>query len=44
METVYIIDAVRTPIGKYGGSLSGVRPDDFAGACNQRTGEKKCWN
>ncbi len=29
METVYIIDAVRTPIGKYGGSLSGVRPDDL---------------
>ena len=29
METVYIIDAVRTPIGKYGGALSGVRPDDL---------------
>lgn len=29
MKTVYIIDAVRTPIGKYGGSLSGVRPDDL---------------
>ncbi len=29
MQTVYIIDAVRTPIGKYGGSLSGVRPDDL---------------
>ena len=29
METVYVIDAVRTPIGKYGGSLSGVRPDDL---------------
>ena len=31
METVYIIDAVRTPIGKYGGALSGVRPDDLLG-------------
>lgn len=29
METVYIIDAVRTPIGKYGGVLSSVRPDDL---------------
>ena len=29
METVYIIDAVRTPIGKYGGALSDVRPDDL---------------
>lgn len=29
MKTVYIIDAVRTPIGKYGGSLSGIRPDDL---------------
>jgi 3-oxoadipyl-CoA thiolase len=25
-----IIDAVRTPIGKYGGTLSSVRPDDLA--------------
>lgn len=29
MQPVYIIDAVRTPIGKYGGSLSGIRPDDL---------------
>lgn len=27
---VYIADAVRTPIGKYAGALSGVRPDDLA--------------
>lgn len=27
--TAYIIDAIRTPIGKYGGSLSSVRPDDL---------------
>jgi 3-oxoadipyl-CoA thiolase len=26
----WIIDAVRTPIGRYGGALSGVRPDDLA--------------
>src|SRR5215204_746130 len=29
METAYIIDAVRTPIGKYGGALSTIRPDDL---------------
>lgn len=29
MQTVYIIDAIRTPIGKYGGALSSIRPDDL---------------
>lgn len=29
MTSSYIIDAVRTPIGKYGGSLASVRPDDL---------------
>jgi acetyl-CoA C-acetyltransferase len=29
MKPVYIIDAIRTPIGKYGGALSSVRPDDL---------------
>ena len=29
MHTAYIIDAVRTPIGKYGGALATVRPDDL---------------
>ncbi len=28
-QKVYVIDAVRTPIGKYGGALSMVRPDDM---------------
>jgi acetyl-CoA C-acetyltransferase len=27
--TAYVIDALRTPIGKYGGSLATVRPDDL---------------
>jgi acetyl-CoA acyltransferase len=27
---VYIVDAVRTPVGRYGGALSRVRPDDLA--------------
>lgn len=29
MRNVYVIDAIRTPIGKYGGQLSSVRPDDL---------------
>lgn len=29
MNTVYVIDALRTPIGKYGGALANVRPDDL---------------
>jgi acetyl-CoA acetyltransferase family protein len=29
MKPCYIIDAVRTPIGKYGGKLSFTRPDDL---------------
>lgn len=29
MKEVFVIDVLRTPIGKYGGSLSSVRPDDL---------------
>ena len=29
MSPVYVIDAVRTPIGRYGGALSSIRPDDL---------------
>jgi 3-oxoadipyl-CoA thiolase len=29
MKNVYVIDSIRTPIGKYGGGLSSVRPDDL---------------
>ncbi|HEX4655167.1 MAG TPA: thiolase family protein [Mycobacteriales bacterium] len=28
--TAYLVDGVRTPMGKYGGALAGVRPDDLA--------------
>ena len=42
MREVVIIDGVRTPIGGYGGALSGVRPDDLLaltyGALVSRTG------
>ena len=29
MKPVYVIDAIRTPVGKYGGALSSIRPDDL---------------
>ena len=29
MNDCYIVDAVRTPVGKYGGRLSSIRPDDL---------------
>ena len=29
MKPVYIIDTIRTPVAKYGGALSSVRPDDL---------------
>ncbi|MEU4576684.1 thiolase family protein [Nonomuraea sp. NPDC023979] len=44
MRTVYVVDAVRTPFGRYGGALSGVRPDDLAAhavrALAERTGQE----
>ena len=30
LRDAWIVEAVRTPIGRYGGSLAGVRPDDLA--------------
>jgi acetyl-CoA acetyltransferase len=30
MTATHIYDAVRTPFGRAGGALSGVRPDDLA--------------
>ena len=30
MEAAYICDAIRTPIGRYGGSLASIRADDLA--------------
>src|ERR1700730_14918401 len=29
MENAYICDAIRTPIGRYGGTLAGIRADDL---------------
>ncbi|PRH78950.1 acetyl-CoA C-acyltransferase [Streptomyces solincola] len=30
IRDVYVVDAVRTPVGRFGGALSTVRPDDLA--------------
>ena len=30
MPEAVILSAVRTPVGRYGGALAGVRPDDLA--------------
>src|SRR3954451_19899871 len=42
MSEAFIVDALRTPIGRYGGALAGVRPDDLAahviGAAVERNG------
>src|SRR3954447_22014539 len=40
MSACYILDAVRTPFGKYGGGLSGVRPDDLAAAGLRALGDR----
>ena len=32
LREAWIVEAVRTPIGRYGGGLAGVRPDDLAAA------------
>ena len=29
-SSVYVVDALRTPVGKYGGTLASIRPDDMA--------------
>src|SRR5262245_55129605 len=42
LHEVVVLDAIRTPIGKYGGVLSAVRPDDLGAvairALMERTG------
>ena len=43
MSGVFIIDAVRTPIGKIGGALAGVRPDDLGGGVIASLVERNGW-
>ncbi|MFL5644465.1 MAG: hypothetical protein ACJ78L_03860, partial [Chloroflexota bacterium] len=32
LRDAWIVEAVRTPVGRYGGALASVRPDDLAAA------------
>src|SRR4051794_15706813 len=32
LRSAFIVDALRTPIGRYGGALASVRPDDLGAA------------
>mgnify|MGYP005852898427 CR=1 FL=1 len=43
MEQVFVIDALRTPIGKYGGALSSVRPDDLAAIVIKNLVSRNAW-
>ena len=40
MKAAFILDIVRTPVGKYGGALAGVRPDDLAAWTIQKVFER----
>jgi len=40
MKTAYVVDILRTPIGRYGGALASVRPDDLAALVIQRLLER----
>ncbi|MFN8277071.1 MAG: acetyl-CoA C-acyltransferase [Chitinophagales bacterium] len=39
----YIIDALRTPIGRYGGTLASVRPDDLAALVLKELVQRNLW-
>ncbi|HEX5787528.1 MAG TPA: 3-oxoadipyl-CoA thiolase [Woeseiaceae bacterium] len=43
MPDVFIVDAVRTPIGRYGGALSGVRTDDLGAVPIRALLERNRW-
>lgn len=43
-DTVYVVDAVRIPIGKIGGGLAHIRPDDLAaGTISSLVNEFSTW-
>jgi acetyl-CoA acetyltransferase len=41
MSEAYIIDAIRTPIGKYRGALSPIRADDLAALTIRQPGGRR---
>jgi 3-oxoadipyl-CoA thiolase len=40
LRTAFIVDAIRTPIGKYRGALANIRPDDLAAAAIRAIGTR----
>ncbi len=40
MRSAYLLDAVRTPVGKLGGALAGARPDDLAAVTLQELAQR----
>lgn len=40
LRTAFIVDAIRTPIGKYRGGLANIRPDDLAAAAIRAIGTR----
>jgi acetyl-CoA acetyltransferase family protein len=42
-DDVFVIDAVRTPVGRYHGALAGVRPDDLAATVLRAMVERSPW-
>ncbi len=40
MKAAYIVDILRSPVGKYGGALASVRPDDLAATVIQKLMER----
>lgn len=43
MTGAFIADIIRTPIGKYGGALSRVRPDDLAAFVIKKLADRNTW-
>ncbi|MDQ2657253.1 MAG: acetyl-CoA C-acyltransferase [Bacteroidota bacterium] len=43
MKEAYVADIIRTPIGKYGGALAVVRPDDLAAHVIRKLIERNSW-
>ena len=42
MSEAFLVDGVRTPIGRYAGALAAVRPDDLAAHVAARAGRRGC--
>ncbi|MCS6819960.1 MAG: acetyl-CoA C-acyltransferase [Chitinophagales bacterium] len=43
MKDVFVVDALRTPIGKFGGALSSIRPDDLAAFTLKKIAARNTW-